>query len=150
MINFGKYTGIEWKFNGRDYDGCDCTGLADLVYKEQGWLPRWTDGKEVEKEWYTSQPLRLIQFLNRNFDKVDSINKLNPGSVIYARIRGEGHIFIYTGYGKVLQSFPPINSMISTISHIDRWSYLEPYIENVRYFQRREAESNGNTERNDQ
>lgn len=138
MLNWNSYINIPWKFNGRDRDGCDCIGLCDLFYKEQNWQPRFDDGKEIEKGWYNTNPYRLVRFLEKNFDKVDSIDGLTPGSIVYARINGEGHVFIYVGYGKILQSFPPITEYISTVSHIDRWKYLEPHIENVRYFKRRE------------
>ena len=136
-INWNSYIGIKWLFNGRDRNGCDCVGICKLLYLEQGWKPDWEDGKEIEKGWYETSPYRLIRFLEKNFDKAKSIEELNPGDIIYARINGEGHVFINVGYGKILQSFPPITEYISTISHIDRWKYIEPHIENVRYFKRR-------------
>lgn len=124
-IDFGKYVGIPWMFNGSSRAGCDCVGLLRLFYKEQGWEPSFDDGKPVDEEWYLKSPYRLVRYLGKHFNKVTEKNLLSPGDVIYFRENGEGHVGIWCGYGKVLQTYPPKHSMLYTASHIVRFDKIK-------------------------
>lgn len=97
-----KYIGIPYKFLGIDYDGVDCIGLCQLFLNEHNYNIEFRDGRLITKDWYLTEPFRLIRWLYANFDKVDDITNLQYGDITLFEINGESHTGIYIGYGKVL------------------------------------------------
>lgn len=97
-----KFIGIPYKFLGIDYDGVDCIGLCQLFLNEHNYNIEFRDGRPITKDWYLSEPFRLIRWLYTNFDKVDNMNSLQYGDITLFEINGESHTGIYIGYGKVL------------------------------------------------
>jgi cell wall-associated NlpC family hydrolase len=124
---------------GTDRNGIDCTNLCQLVYKENNLSPsEWTDGKPVDKEWFLKSPYRLLFFLKRNFIRVEKLEMLTPGDIIYMSIQGEGHVSIFVGHGRFLSIMPPKNIMWGGLSFIDRLLFYSS--ENVAYFKRKVGE----------
>lgn len=124
-MRWDEYIGIPFKFNGSDYNGADCIGLVRLIYQERGWLPTFDDGKPVKQGWHKENPLRLVNYLCRHFNRVDNIQLLKEGDLIYFRDEnGEGHVAIWVGYGKILHSAPSIEGISST-SHIGRMKHIQ-------------------------
>ena len=122
-----QFNGKPFLFNGDTFEGMDCIGLCRLFYKLNGWKETFKDGKPVEQGWYNTEPNRLYRYLLANFDKTDDYRQLKYGDIVLFLIRGESHIGIYIPEGKILHNFPPISETIQTVSHIDRFKYLEPY-----------------------
>ena len=123
-----KMVGIPWKFLGTDENGADCIGIAHYFYKLNGWKETFRDDKgEIEKDWYIKTPLRLFLYMNRNFNKETDFEKLEYGDIAFLKINQESHLGIVLPYGRILHTFPPLNEYIITVSHIERFGYLEPY-----------------------
>ena len=123
MENIDKYIGILHKFNGRDYDGCDCLGLCSLFYKEHGWEQTFDDGRLITKNWEKREPFRLARYLNGHFTRENNYEKLQFGDIILFDVLGDSHLGIYLEYGKVLaMQVPTIEGKTSsTIYHRDFW-----------------------------
>jgi len=136
-MDWAKYIGIPWKFNGSDYDGCDCLGLLRIVAREQGWQEQFDDGKPIEKDWFKKEPLRLLRYLYRHFDKIDEVDQLREGDIIYFRINGEGHTGIWIGYGKFIEQFPVQHPMLKSSTHIQRFSKIKNHF--ICGFRRRDG-----------
>ena len=137
-MDWSSYLGIPFEFNGSSHLGCDCIGLLRLVWKEKGWNEDFMDGKLVEKKWYEENPYRLLRYLCRHFDKVREIGQLKEGDILYFRINDEGHVAIWLGYGKYLQSFPPIKEGMISMSHMARFKHIKDSF--VCGFRRRESD----------
>jgi len=72
-----KYKNVPFVHNGRSLKGLDCLGFVIMFYKEYGiHLPN-DDGREIEEDWYKTDPLRLIR----------SIRKLPARSVSYYELQ---------------------------------------------------------------
>lgn len=135
-MNYSKYVGIPYVFNGRTMKGADCIGLLCLFYADQGWPETFSDGEEITPDWFEKEPYRFAKYLIKNFDRVTDINELPEGSVLLFEINGESHTAIYCGFGKFLSTFPPIGLFNGNVSFMDRLKYY-PNIKVVGMFKRR-------------
>lgn len=97
-----KFVGIPYKFLGTDYTGLDCIGLCQLFYFEHDTPIIFRDNKPITKDWYISEPYRMIRWFLTNMDKIDDVDKLQYGDVVVFEINGEGHTGIYIGNFKIL------------------------------------------------
>ncbi|MCJ0702436.1 C40 family peptidase [Frigoribacterium faeni] len=83
-----KYLGVPYVFGGEDRSGMDCSGLVQTVFKELG----------------VAMP-RVVPDQARMGAEVGSLADARPGDLLVAK--GEGHIVIYVGDGKVLHAPRP-------------------------------------------
>jgi cell wall-associated NlpC family hydrolase len=83
-----KYLGVPYVFGGEDRSGMDCSGLVQTVFKELG----------------VAMP-RVVPDQARMGAEVASLADARPGDLIVPK--GEGHIVIYVGDGKVLHAPRP-------------------------------------------
>lgn len=97
-----KYVGIPFKFLGTTFDGVDCIGLCQLFLNQHNYDIEFRDGREITKDWYETEPLRLLIWLNRNFTKIKDMNNLQYGDIVLFEINGESHTGIYIDNMKVL------------------------------------------------
>lgn len=104
--NIGRFIGIPYEFAKWSYESADCVGLVRLFYSENHWYPDCDDGS-FTKDWYVKEPLRLVRYLMKHWNKTRNIEELHYGDAVYFLINGEGHVGIYLEYGKILTTFPP-------------------------------------------
>jgi cell wall-associated NlpC family hydrolase len=125
MENINKYIGIKHKFNGDTFDGADCIGLCRLFYREHGWPETFTDGRIIEHDWESKEPLRLLLYLRKYFDENKDISKLRFGDIVLFNIGGDSHLGIYLEYGKVLAMQAPVQEgkTTSTIYPRSLWQH---------------------------
>lgn len=71
--NIERFIGLPYKFLGTDFTGVDCIGLCQLFFFEHNIPLVIRDGRPITKDWYLTEPFRLIRWLYANFDKVDDI-----------------------------------------------------------------------------
>lgn len=135
-MNYSKFVGIPYVFNGRTMEGFDCIGLLKLFYESQGWTETFDDGRSISKDWFEDEPMRFARYLIANFDRIEDINELSEGSVILFEINGESHTAIYAGFGKFLSTFPSMGVFNGGVSFMDRLRYY-PNIEIKGLFKRR-------------
>ena len=83
-----RYLGVPYVFGGEDRSGMDCSGLVQTVFKELG----------------VAMP-RVVPDQARMGAEVGSLADARPGDLLVAK--GEGHIVIYVGDGKVLHAPRP-------------------------------------------
>lgn len=100
--NIEKFVGLPFKFLGTDKTGVDCIGLCQYFLCSHGIEIEFRDGRPIEKDWFLTEPYRLIKWLFHNFDKVDNMYDLQYGDIVLFEINGESHTGIYIDNGKVL------------------------------------------------
>ncbi|WP_209561741.1 C40 family peptidase [Frigoribacterium sp. PvP032] len=93
-----KYLGVPYVFGGESASGMDCSGLVQTVFKELG----------------VSMP-RVVPDQARMGAEVPSLAEAKPGDLLVAK--GEGHIVIYIGDGKVLHAPRPGKD----VQIVDNW-----------------------------
>lgn len=140
MIDWNKYIGKPYVFNGRDLEtGVDCVGLIYCLYKDQGWAIDFDDGQEILPDWFERDKFRFARYMLKHFDRADNISQLQEGDIIFFDINGESHVGIYCGYGKFLSTFPKVSTFNGGISFLDRLKYWtdNPYVKITGLFKRR-------------
>lgn len=128
-MNSDKFIGIPHKFNGNDYDGCDCIGLVRLFYKENEWgLDFWDNGEPVTLENYHSLDswTRLLRYLKKHFKETKNIDELEYGAVVMFNINSDLHLGVYIGNGDMLSmQIPSIEGRTrSTIYRKKIWKHV--------------------------
>lgn len=134
MENLSKYIGIVHRFGMADFDSCDCAGLCTLFYKEEfGFII--DDGKPIGTyDEYQSHHSRMLRYLLKTMDKVQSVDNLEYGDIIVTKVYGEHHVAVYLEYGRVLtMQIPCVEG--STRSCIYKENQWKPYF--VMGFRRR-------------
>lgn len=119
-INWNKYIGKPYVFNGRSPESFDCIGLLAVFYKDQGWPEDFDDGRPIEPNWYELEPYRFARYMVKHFDRTEDINDMSEGDIILWEINGESHTGIYAGYGRFLSTFPPISMFNAGKSFLGR------------------------------
>jgi cell wall-associated NlpC family hydrolase len=138
-INWNKYIGKKYVFNGRSEDEFDCIGLLINVYRDQGWAEDFNDGSLIESNWFELEPYRFARYMLKHFDRVEDINRLTEGDIILWEINGESHTAIYAGYGKFLSTFPPLGLFNGGKSFMDRLKFY-PQLTITGLFKRRSSQ----------
>jgi cell wall-associated NlpC family hydrolase len=137
VINYNKYIGVKYVFNGRDINtGLDCLGLLQQFYKDQGWKEDFDDGSPIEADWYETDKYRFARYMITHFDRVKSIDELDESDVILFEINGESHVAIWVGFGKFLSTFPKMGLFNGGVSFMDRIKYY-PQLKITGLFKRR-------------
>ncbi|HHY82145.1 MAG TPA: C40 family peptidase [Clostridiales bacterium] len=90
-----QYEGVPFVHNGRTLKGLDCWGFVVHFYRHFGiYLPD-NDGKEIDEDWYKTDPLRYIRGLRKLNAVQVSLDDLQPLDLVYFAIsRG---IITHTG-----------------------------------------------------
>ncbi|MBT1676724.1 C40 family peptidase [Curtobacterium aurantiacum] len=103
-----KYLGVPYVFGGETTAGMDCSGLVQTVFKDLG----------------VTMP-RVVPDQAKMGVEVGSLKDAQPGDLIIPK--GEGHIVIYVGDGKVLHAPRPGKD----VRIVDNW-YAEGDIATIR------------------
>jgi cell wall-associated NlpC family hydrolase len=90
-----QYRGVPFVHNGRTLDGLDCLGFVVHFYRNFGiYLPD-SDGKEIDKYWYKTDPQRYIRSIRRLNGVQVSIDDLKSLDLVYFAIAKD--IITHTG-----------------------------------------------------
>lgn len=103
-----KYLGVPYVFGGEDRTGMDCSGLVQTVFKDLG----------------VSMP-RVVPDQAKMGAEVPSLAEAKPGDLLVPK--GEGHIVIYLGDGKVLHAPRPGKD----VQIVDNW-YRDSDLSTIR------------------
>ncbi|WP_371740087.1 C40 family peptidase [Frigoribacterium sp. VKM Ac-2836] len=103
-----KYLGVPYVFGGEDRTGMDCSGLVQTVFKDLG----------------VSMP-RVVPDQAKMGAEVSSLADAKPGDLLVPK--GEGHIVIYLGDGKVLHAPRPGKD----VQIVDNW-YKDADLSTIR------------------
>jgi len=103
-----KYLGVPYVFGGEDRTGMDCSGLVQTVFKDLG----------------VSMP-RVVPDQAKMGAEVSSLAEAKPGDLLVPK--GEGHIVIYLGDGKVLHAPRPGKD----VQIVDNW-YKDSDLSTIR------------------
>jgi cell wall-associated NlpC family hydrolase len=139
MSNLSKYVGVPYKFLGEDETGVDCIGLIKWYYRDNGWSLVESDGKPIDKDWYSKDKYRLARYFLKHFDRTNDIEQLENGDILLFEINGEGHCGIMLSYGKFLTCYPQVSQFNGGVSFIDRTKYWfsQPGVNFIAGFKRR-------------
>ena len=90
-----QYRDVPFVHNGRTLDGLDCLGFVVHFYKNFGiYLPD-SDGKEIDKDWYRTDPQRYIRNIRKLNGVQVSLDDLKPLDLVYFAIAKD--IITHTG-----------------------------------------------------
>jgi cell wall-associated NlpC family hydrolase len=103
-----KYLGVPYVFGGTTTSGMDCSGLVQTVFKDVG----------------VTMP-RVVPDQAKMGVEVGSLKDAQPGDLIIPK--GEGHVVIYVGDGKVLHAPRPGKD----VRVVDNW-YKDSDIATIR------------------
>jgi lipoprotein Spr len=111
------WLGVPYRYGGSDYNGVDCSGFVQLIYKETFdiSLPRTTDAMFSEGDYVRSA-------------------RFNCGDLLFFRdVRGRGvdHVGIYIGDNRFIHAS---TTQGVTISNLDNSYYREHFVAARRYF----------------
>jgi probable lipoprotein NlpC len=120
-MNFSKYIGIPYKYQGSDFSGCDCWGLYRLILKEERgiYLPSFSD---VYKEnWYKEEKNYIVDNTSQiGFYKINPPYKLYDGLIFYhGSLSIANHIGLYITNNKFIHVFKNERSMVGRFD--ERW-----------------------------
>jgi hypothetical protein len=108
-MNLNKFIGIPHYFGKSSYEQCDCAGLAKLFYAEHGYNENLDDNIPIgTSEDYKKTPLRMLRYLIKHLDRVDSIEALCYGDIVVTKVFNELHLGIYLEYQRVLAMEIPV------------------------------------------
>lgn len=113
-----KYIEIPFKNRGRDFDGCDCWGLARLIYMNEYniSLPSFVD---VYKD--ASEGKRVSEAIVNNKKLVNYVEHVSPeyGDICVFNINGSpAHVGVYVGKQLVLHVLKGTNSCCERLSSV--------------------------------
>ena len=102
MIDVSKYAQIPYKDRGRDFDGCDCYGLAILIHKEEY-------GRTIADVFYptSENPEAIAELIDSTRPTIGAkiVRSPEEGDLLLMLIGGElSHIGIYVGSGMVIHT----------------------------------------------
>ena len=108
MKDLGNFIGIQHHFGESTWSACDCVGLARLFYREHGYAEALSDGKPEDAEVYKHQPLRMLRYLMKRLDRIESVDALEYGDIVVTKVFNEHHLGIYTEYQRLLTMEIPV------------------------------------------
>lgn len=112
-----SFKGTKFVHNGRSLDGTDCLGFLILFYREFGIELPSNDGREIEKDWYLSDPNRYVRAIrNLGYNEV-SLEDLLPLDLIFFVVNHDviTHSGIYLGNNRFVHMTPKKGLRVSKL-----------------------------------
>ncbi|MGI6571072.1 MAG: C40 family peptidase [Caldicoprobacterales bacterium] len=81
-----QYKGVPFKHNGRTLKGLDCLGFVVHFYRNFGILLPDSDGREIDENWYKTDPQRYIRSIQKLNAVQVPLNNLKPLDLVYFAI----------------------------------------------------------------
>jgi len=121
MSKIYKYIQIPFKWNGRDYKGCDCYGLAKLYFEEQGYdlddyIQQGSSEREIPIDYFDENAKHSFEEIDRhNLKKNDAVifyNEENKAKHIGVMISNKLSMHITRKNGVLIEPLSKIYNKI--------------------------------------